>query len=176
MLIKVKPNRSTYVRGSVAPGVHPMNLVMPNGDVVYVWNKFLVFLSSCDSSYLVRKRKRRNDMPGSRLHLSQVDTLFFGGRQYSWVSKLQASLLIKRSIVEKYGSFQELFNSYNFQVLINVSGANNRLEQVVADGNNSECQSKGRGEMHTSEPAKEMCTSLTSNLEVRDCMIFFGFI
>lgn len=130
MLIKVKPNRSTYVRGSVAPGVHPMNLVMPNGDVVYVWNKFLVFLSSCDSSYLVRKRKRRNDMPGSRLHLSQVDTLFFGGRQYSWVSKLQASLLIKRSIVEKYGSF-----SYNFQVLINISGENNRLEQVVADGN-----------------------------------------
>lgn len=150
MLIKVKPNRSTYVRGSVVPGVHPMNLVMPNGDVVYVWNKFLVFLSSCDSLYLVRKRKRRNDMPGSRLHLSQVDTLFFGGRQCSWVSKLQASLLIKRSIVEKYGSFllnqnfvndriecwnQELFNSYNFQVLINVSGANNRLEQVVADGN-----------------------------------------
>lgn len=150
MLIKVKPNRSTYVRGSVVPGVHPMNLVMPNGDVVYVWNKFLVFLSSCDSSYLVRKRKRRNDMPGSRLHLSQVDTLFFGGRQYSWVSKLQASLLIKRSIVEKYGSFllnqnfvndriecwnQELFNSYNFQVLINISGENNRLEQVVADGN-----------------------------------------
>lgn len=150
MLIKVKPNRSTYVRGSVVPGVHPMNLVMPNGDVVYVWNKFLVFLSSCDSLYLVRKRKRRNDMPGSRLHLSQVDTLFFGGRQYSWVSKLQASLLIKRSIVEKYGSFllnqnfvndriecwnQELFNSYNFQVLINISGENNRLEQVVADGN-----------------------------------------
>lgn len=77
MLIKVKPNRSTYVRGSVVPGVHPMNLVMPNGDVVYVWNKFLVFLSSCDSLYLVRKRKRRNDMPGSRLHLSQVDTLYF---------------------------------------------------------------------------------------------------
>jgi hypothetical protein len=48
----------------------------------------------------------------------------------------------------------------------------------VADGNNSESLiyiSGGEGIRDAHEP-EEMYTSLTSNLEVRDCMIFFGFI